>query len=218
MKIIITGTTGMVGEGVLLHCLNDPKVEKVLAVSRKSAGHAHPKLTELLVPDFMKLDAFEAQLTGYDACFYCAGISSAGMSEADYTRITYDTPVHFATVLARLNPKMVLVHISGRATDGTEQGKVMWARVKGRAENALMKLPFRGVYNFRPALMKHVDGQKHVKAFFKPVLWMYPMWKALVPGLSMTLDEVGRAMIRCVTDGAPKNVLEVSDMQALARS
>src|SRR6478735_7534425 len=102
LKVIITGTTGMVGEGVLLHCLNDPAVEKVLSVSRKSAGHTHPKLTEMLVPDFLKLDAFESQLSGYDACFYCAGISSAGMNEADYTRITYDTPVHFATVLARL--------------------------------------------------------------------------------------------------------------------
>ena len=217
MKIIITGTTGMVGEGVLLHCLNDPAVEKVLAVSRKSAGHTHPKLTELLVPDFMKLEQFEAQLTGYDACFYCAGISSAGMSEADYTRITYDTPVHFATVLARLNPKMVLVHVSGQATDGTERGRVMWARVKGKAENALMKLPFRAVYNFRPGLMRHVDGQRHVKWFFKPVLGLYPVLKTLFPGSAMTLNEVGRAMIKCVTDGAPKNVLEVTDIQALAR-
>jgi hypothetical protein len=113
---------------------------------------------------------------------------------------------------------MVLVHVSGRSTDGTEQGKVMWARVKGRAENALMKLPFKGVYNFRPALMRHVDGQKHVKAAFKPVLWLYPMWKALFSGSAMTLDEVGNAMIRCVVEGAPKHVLEVVDMQALAAS
>jgi uncharacterized protein YbjT (DUF2867 family) len=217
LKVIITGTTGMVGEGVLLHCLADPAVEKVLAVSRKSAGHSHPKLTELLVPDFLKLEAFEAQLTGYDACFYCAGISSAGMNEADYTRITFDTPVNFAKTIARLNPGMVLVHVSGRSTDSTEQGKVMWARVKGKAENALMKLPFKAVYNFRPALMNSVPGQKHVKAFFKPVLWMYPMWKALFPGSSMTLNEVGTAMINATLKGAPKNVLEVADMQALAR-
>lgn len=216
LKIVITGTTGMVGEGVLLHCLEDPRVEQVLSVSRRSSGHTHPKLKELLIPDFMQLDAVESQLAGYDACFYCAGISSVGLSEADYTKITYDTPLHFASVLARLNSRMVMVHVSGRSTDGTEQGKVMWARVKGRAENALMKLPFRAVFNFRPALMKPVMRQKRVKAAFKPVLWLYPLWKALFPGSAMTLNEVGDAMIRCVTEGAPKQVLEVSDMQALA--
>ncbi len=216
LKVIVTGTTGMVGEGVMLHCLEDPRVEKVLSVSRKGSGHTHPKLTELKVPDFMNLGPLESQLTGYDACFYCAGISSVGMSEPDYTKITYDTPVAFATALARLNPGLVLVHVSGRATDSTEQGKVMWARVKGKAENALMKLPLKGVYNFRPALMKPVAGQKQVKASFKPVLWLYPMWKLMMPGLSMTLDEVANAMIRCVVEGAPKQVLEVADMQKLA--
>jgi uncharacterized protein YbjT (DUF2867 family) len=218
LKIIVTGTTGMVGEGVLLHCLEDARVEKVLAVSRKSANRSHPKLTELLVPDFMNLAAVEAQLTGYDACFYGAGISSVGMNEADYTKITYDTPVHFATVLARLNPRLVMVHVSGRSTDSTEQGKVMWARVKGKAENALIKLPYKAAYNFRPALMKPVAGQRSVKAAFKPVLWLYPLWKTLFPGSAMTLDEIGNAMIRCVVDGAPKHVLEVADLQQLARA
>ncbi len=218
LKLIITGTTGMVGEGVLRHCLNDPGVDQVLSVSRKPCGVSHPKLTELLVPDFQQLAAVEPQLTGYDACFYCAGISSVGLDEAAYTKITYDTPLHFASVLARLNPKMVLVHVSGRSTDGTEKGQMMWARVKGRAENALIKLPFRGVYNMRPALMKPVAGQKHVKAVFKPVLWFYPLWKALFPGSSMTLDEVGQAMLACVLRGAPKQVLEVADMQALVRA
>jgi len=207
----------MVGEGVLLHCLEHSGVEKILAVSRKSAMHTHPKLTELMVPDFMQLDAVESQLSGYDACFYCAGVSSVGMSEADYTKVTYDTPLHVATVLARLNPQMVLVHVSGRSTDGTEQGKVMWARVKGKAENALMKLPFKAVFNFRPALMKPVAGQRHVKAVFKAALSLYPMWRALFPRSAMTLDEVGDAMLRCVREGAPKHVLEVADMQALAR-
>ncbi len=217
LKIIITGTTGMVGEGVLLHCLNDPRVEKVISVSRRSARLTHPKLTELLVPDFMELDAVQSQLAGYDACLWCAGISSVGLSEADYTRTTYDTPLHVAAVLARLNPGMVMAHVSGRSTDSTEQGNVMWARVKGRAENALMKLPFKAVYNFRPALMKPVAGQKNVKPAFKPVLWLYPVWKALFPGSAMTLDEVGQAMLRCVIEGAPKHVLEVADMQELAR-
>ena len=218
LRIIITGTTGMVGEGVLLHCLSDPRVEKVLTVSRRSTGRTHPRLTELLVPDFMKLEAVEAQLAGYDACFWCAGISSVGLSEADYERTTYDVPLHVATVLARLNPGMVLVHVSGRSTDSTEQGKVRWARVKGKAENALMKLPFKAVYNVRPALMKPVAGQRNVKPAFKPVLWLYPVWKALLPGLTMTLDEVGQAMLRCVVAGAPRPVLEVADLQALARA
>lgn len=217
LKVILTGSTGMVGEGVLLHCLADPAVEKVLSVSRKPSGHAHPKLTELLVPDFLQLDAVEAQLEGYDACFYCAGISSVGLGEPEYTRISYDTPLHFAATLARHNPGLVLVHVSGRATDSSEQGKVMWARVKGRAENALMKLPLKGVYNVRPALMKPVAGQRHVKGAFKALLAPWPLWKALFPGSCMTLDEVARAMIRCATDGAPKQVLEVSDLQALAR-
>jgi uncharacterized protein YbjT (DUF2867 family) len=217
LRILITGGTGMVGEGVLLHCLGDPRVEQVVSLSRRSLNRTHPKLTELLVPDFLRLDAVESQLAGYDACFWCAGISSVGLSEVDYTRTTYQAPLHVATALARLNPGMVLVHVSGRATDTTEQGPVMWARVKGRAENALMKLPFRAVYNVRPALMKPVVGQRSVKPVFKPVLWLYPVWKALFPGLAMTLDEVGQAMLRCVVDGAPKQVLEVVDLQALAR-
>jgi uncharacterized protein YbjT (DUF2867 family) len=217
LRVIITGTTGMVGEGILLHCLEDPRVEAVLSVSRKSIGRTHAKLTELLVPDFMNLHAAEPRLAGYDACFYCAGISSVGLSEAEYTKITYDTPLHFATALARLNPGMVMVHVSGRSTDSSENGKVMWARVKGRAENALMKLPFKAVFNFRPALMKPVAGQRQIKAAFKPVLWLYPVWKALIPGSSMTLNEVGDAMIRCVLVGAPNHVLEVAQMQALAR-
>lgn len=125
MKIIITGATGMVGEGVLLYCLADARVEKVLSVSRRPSGHTHPKMTELLVKDFLNLEGLEAQLTGYDACFYCAGISSAGMGEAEYTKITYDTPLHMASVLSRLNAQMVLVHISGRSTDSSEQGSVM---------------------------------------------------------------------------------------------
>lgn len=215
LKVIVTGTTGMVGEGVLLHCLRDPRVEKVLSVSRKSCGHQHPKLVELIVPDFVALEAFDGQLAGYDACFYCAGISSVGLDEAQYTKITYDTPLAFAGRLARLNPGMVLVHVSGRSTDSSEQGRVMWARVKGRAENALLKLPFKAVFNMRPALMKPVAGQRHVKAAFKPVLWLYPLWRTLFPRSAMTLNEVGRAMIHCALQGAPKPVLEVVDMQAL---
>jgi len=164
MRIILTGATGMVGEGVLLECLENDSVEKVLSVSRKPTNHTHPKLEQLLVPDFRNTSDVEAKLTGYDACFYCAGVSSVGMSEADYTAISYDTPVAFATTLARLAPGMVFIYVTGARTDSTEQGKTMWARVKGRAENALMRMPFKAVYNFRPSLMKPAPGQKNISA------------------------------------------------------
>lgn len=214
MKVIVTGATGMVGEGVLLGCLANPAVEKVLSVSRKPCGHTDPKLEECLVPDFRDLGAVEGRLAGYDACFYCAGVSSVGMSEAEYTVITHDTPLAFATTLARLNPHMVLVHVSGALTDGSEQGKVMWARVKGKTENALMRLGFRGVYNFRPGLMKPVSGQKNLKRSYRAMLAFYPLMKLFFPAL--TLDEVSRAMLRCARSGAPKQVLEVADIKALA--
>jgi len=214
MKVIVTGVTGMVGEGVLLECLENPAVEQVLSVARRPSGHTHPKLKELLVPDFRELGTVETELTGYDGCFYCAGISSVGLSEAEYTRITYDTPLAFAQTLARLNPNLVLVHVSGSHTDGTEQGKVMWARVKGKAENALMRLPLRGVYNMRPSLMKPVPGQKNVKTSYRILLVLYPLMSLFFHGLS--LNQVGRAMIRCVRDGAPKRVLEPADIEALS--
>jgi len=214
MRVIVTGATGMVGEGVLLECLDNPAVESVLVVSRRSCEHAHAKLRECLVPDFRNLGAHEAELGGYDACFYCAGVSSVGMSEADYTAITYDTPLGFAETLVRLNPGMVFVHISGSHTDGSEQGKVMWARVKGKAENALMRLPFKAVYNFRPSIMKPTPGQKHIKTAYRVALLLYPLFSLFFPG--MPLRDVARAMIHAVRFGAPKQVLEVKDMRALA--
>jgi uncharacterized protein YbjT (DUF2867 family) len=214
MKVIVTGATGMVGEGVLLECLENPVVEGVLVVSRRSCGYAHAKLRECLVQDFRNLGAYEAELRGHDACLYCAGVSSVGMSEADYTAITYDTPVRFAETLARLNPGMVFVHVTGSHTDSSEQGKVMWARVKGKAENALMRLPFKAVYNFRPSLMKPTPGQKHVKTSYRVALVLYPLARLFFP--AMPLRDVARAMINAVRFGAPKQVLEVPDMKALA--
>lgn len=214
MKVIITGTTGMVGEGVLLECLDNPAVQRVVAVGRRPCGHTHPKLNECLVSDFRDLADVEQQLSGFDACFYCAGVSSVGLKEPEYTVITYDTPVAFARALLRLNPGMVFVHVSGAHTDGTETGKVMWARVKGKAENALARLPFKAVYNFRPSLMKPTPGQKHIKGAYKPVLFLYPLLNLFFPGI--TLSNVGRAMIKCAQTGAPKTALEAADIQALA--
>lgn len=214
MRIIVTGVTGMVGEGVLMECLADPRVEKVLAVVRKPAGYTHAKLEELIVADFRATADVEAKLTGYDGCFYCAGVSSVGMNEADYTVASHDTPLAFATTLARLNPGLVFTYVTGAGTDSSEQGKRMWARVKGRAENALMKLPLKGVYNFRPGLMTPQRGQKHLKRAYRVALVFAPLLKLFFK--SLTLAQVGRAMIACVEGGAPKQVLEIGDIAALA--
>jgi len=210
MKVILTGATGMVGEGVLLACLENPAVDEILSVSRRPCGHTHPKLKELLAPDFLALTELPK---GYDACFYCAGVSSVGMTEADYTRATYDTPVHFAQLLA--SPEMTLVHVSGASTDGSEKGRVMWARVKGRAENALMRMPFKGVYNFRPGLMKPMPGQTRVNKYYPLIGWSYALWHAA--GKASTLRDVAQAMVNCVTLGSEKHVLEVRDINALAQ-
>ena len=213
INIIITGATGMVGEGVLLECLQNNAVAKVLLISRRHYDYSHPKLKELLVPDFMQIEKHRNELQGYDGCFFCAGVSSVGMNEADYTRITYNTTLHFAETLAAVNPSMVFDYVSGSHTDSSEKGKLMWARVKGKTENDLMKLSLKGQYNFRPGFMKPVEGQRNVKWFFKPVIWLFPH---LFPAQSLTLHEVGRAMINTVTKGYPKKVLEIRDIKALA--
>lgn len=214
-RVIITGATGMVGEGVLLECLASAEVEHVLVVGRRPYGVTHPKLEECIVESFDDLGAVEDKLRGYDACFYCAGVSSAGMSEADYTRIAYDTVIHFAETLARLNPKMIFDHVTGAHTDGTEKGRVMWARVKGKAENALTRLPFTEVYNFRPGLMKPTPGQRSIKTLYRVLLVLLPIMKWFFP--TLTLEQVGRAMIHTVTKGASKPVLEVPDIAELAK-
>src|SRR5579872_2869329 len=175
LRVIVTGATGMVGEGVLLECLEHPAVQQVLMVNRKPYLAEHPKLSELIVPDFLHLDGFADRLTGYDACFYCAGVSSRGMSESDYTRVTYDITLHFAQTLAGLNPQMVFDYVSGSLTDSSEKGKIMWARVKGKTENALMKLGFQQVYNFRPGFMKPTPGQRNIKSYYGLIGWLYPV-------------------------------------------
>lgn len=217
MKVIVTGATGMVGEGVLLECLAHPAITQVLIVGRKPYGMSHPKLQELIVADFLKLDEVEDQLRGYDACFYCAGVSAVGMKEDEYSRITYDTTMHFAKTLVKLNPKMVFDYVSGLATDSSEKGRMMWARVKGKTENALMQLPFRGVYNFRPGLMKSTPGQKNIKPLFKFMDSLYPVLGRVFPNSSSTLKEVGLAMINSVTKGYEKQILEVKDIKLLAK-
>lgn len=214
-KIIITGATGMVGEGVLLECLTHPQIEQVLSVSRRTNGMSHPKLKEYLVPDFLSLKEDDEKLKGYDACFFCAGVSSIGKQEPEYTRLTFDTTTHFAKVVLHQNPQMTFIYVSGKSTDGSEKGSMMWARVKGRTENTLAKMPFKKVYNFRPGFMKLTPGQKNALPAYKYVGWMYPILKVLAPGSTSTLVQVGQAMIRCLIMGYDKTVLEVKDINKL---
>lgn len=216
IKVIITGATGMVGEGVLLHCLANADVAEVLIVNRKHYDRQHPKLKELLVPDFMDLTKVADKLTGYDACFFCAGVTSIGKKEPEYTHLTYDITLNFAETVARLNPDLVFTYVSGSHTDSTEQGSVMWARVKGRTENALFKLPYKKAYAFRPGIMKPVDGQQSLNGVYRWFMWLYPVVNFLAPKSTLTLNEVGQAMINCVTKGSPKQVLEIEDIRAVA--
>jgi uncharacterized protein YbjT (DUF2867 family) len=213
MKVIITGATGMVGEGVLFECIENPKVSEILMVSRRAYETTSPKVKQLLVPDFLKINEHRDHLKGYDACFFCAGISSVGMSEEKFTVITYDTTLAFARTLLEVNPTMVFNYVSGRGTDSTEQGKVMWARVKGKTENDLLKLGFRAAYNFRPALMLPFKGQKSVKPIFN---FMAKILKYVMPKATLTLSEVGKAMINIVEKGNPKSNLEVADIKLAA--
>lgn len=214
-KVIITGVTGMVGEGVLLECLEHSQISEVLSVSRKPSGRSHPKLKEYLVPDFLALDPEDENLKGYDACFFCAGVSSVGMKEVDYKRITYDTTIHFAKVVLAQNPQMIFIYVSGGSTDSSEKGRVMWARVKGKTENELARMPFQKVHNFRPGFMKSTAGQKNELKLYKYLGWMYPFFKLVFPNGTSTLKQVGRAMINCVVIGADKQILEVRDINEL---
>jgi hypothetical protein len=219
MKIsaIITGTTGMVGEGVLLECLNHPDVEQVLVINRKPGGISHPKLREIIHADFFNLAPIESQLIGYNACFFCLGVSSVGMSKEDYKHITHDLTLNVGQLLAKSNPEMVFCYVTGAGTDSSERGRVAWARVKGATENALMRM-FKQSYMFRPAFMKATPGQKNTKSYYKLIAWVYPIGRALYPAGFCTLQEVGRAMINAVTKGYPKQILEVKDIVELAKS
>ena len=218
LKLLLTGATGLVGEGVLLEALEHPAVGQILMVSRRPSTLVHPKLKELLVPDFMHLENVTTQLTGYDACLYCAGISSAGMNEADYTHITHDITMHFAEVLVALTPQMIFILVSGYLADSTEKGRVMWARVKGRTENDIMLLPFQHVYSFRPGFMKPFPTQRNVKGYYKLITLLYPILDKLFPNYVSTMQELGLAMIKCILRGYPKQILEVKDINQLANS
>ena len=207
----------MVGEGVLLECLTHPDVEQVLVINRKPGGVAHPKLREVIHGDFFNLLPIEQQLMGFDACFFCLGVSSVGMSKEEYRHVTYDLTMNVAQLLAKLNPAMTFCYVTGAGTDSGEQGSVAWARVKGATENALIRL-FKRAYMFRPGFMRATPGQNNVKSYYKLIAWLYPIGRALYPAGFCTLQEVGQAMIKAATKGYPKQILDVKDIVALARS
>lgn len=213
LKVIITGATGMVGEGVLFECLQNTAVSEVLIINRRHYELQHPKLKELIVPDFFQLEQFAGSLTRYDACFFCAGVSSVGKKEDKYTHLTYDTTLAFAKALVAVNSGIVFTYVSGAQTN--IEGKMMWARVKGRTESDLAKLGFKGEYNFRPGIMQPFPGQKNWKGYVK---FLVKVIKAFTPKSVLSLHEVGLAMINCVTMGYAKNVLEVKDIKQLAQA
>ena len=217
LNIILTGATGMVGEGVLLECLENPLVESVLVIGRKPCGHVHSKLKEIIHKDLSDLSPIENQVSGYNSCLFCAGVTSVGKKENEYTKLTYDITLGFAKTLSKVNSEMSFCYVSGKSTDSTEKGKVMWARVKGKTENDLGKL-FRSEYNFRPGMMKPTKGQTHVLPAYKYVGWLYPVVKLLAPNAACTLKEVGQAMITICSKGYSKQILEVNDIIALSKA
>jgi uncharacterized protein YbjT (DUF2867 family) len=219
MRVILFGATGMVGQGVLRECLLDPGVERVLAVGRAATPQREEKLHDLVVANFLDFSAVERELSGYDACFFCLGITSAGMTEADYRRVTYDFALAAAQTLVRINPEMTFVFVSGAGADSTGRGRVMWARVKGQTENALLALPFKGVYVFRPAAIQPLHGIRSktawINAAYAVLGPLYPVFKRLVPDYVTTTEQVGRAMLAVARRGAPKRVLENADINRL---
>jgi len=219
MRVILFGATGMVGQGVLRECLLDPGVESVLAIGRGPTGQRHAKLREILHGNFFDFSSIESQLTGYDACFFCLGVSSIGMSEERYRRLTYDITLAAATTLVKLNPGMVFIYVSGRSTDSTEEGRLMWARVKGKTENDLLKLPFKAAYMFRPAGIQPLHGIRSktpwVQALYVGAAPMLSLLNRLAPQYMTTTEQVGRAMIKVARDGYRKPVLESDDINRL---
>lgn len=219
MKVLLFGATGMIGQGVLRECLRDPGVSQVVALVRRPSLPAHPKLREVVHGDFFDYRAVEGDLAGLDACFFCLGVSAAGLPEAEYRRLTRDLTLAAAETLARLNPGMTFVYVSGAGTDSTEQGRTVWARVKGETENTLRRLPFKAVYLFRPGLIQPLHGIRSRTGWYQALYTLmkpaFPLLRRLFPNSILTTEELGRAMLRVARDGAPKAVLEAADLIAL---
>jgi len=219
MNVLLLGASGMVGQGVLRECLLDPDVKRVLSIVRAPTGQRDPKLRELIHKDFFDFSAIEKELSGYDACFFCLGVSSAGMKEADYRRVTYDITLAAARVLAQLNPTMTFIYVSGLGTDSSEHGRTMWARVKGKTENDLLRLPFKAAYMFRPGGIVPLHGVRSKTGFVQitytvlgPLL---PLLYRLFPQYVTTTEQIGRAMLKGAKQGAPKSILETADINRM---
>jgi uncharacterized protein YbjT (DUF2867 family) len=220
LKVIITGATGMVGEGVLYECLQHASVEKVLVITRKPCGYSHPKLTEIVHDNFFDTSSLGDKLNGYNACYFCLGTTAVGKTEAEYSRLTYTLTLSFAETLAALNPEMTFCYISGVGTDSTEKGRTMWARVKGRTENDLMKLPFRKVYNFRPGGIEPFLPLKPSQTYYKTYKylgWIFSLMKIITPNYVISLKDLATAMINVSLKGYSKNILEMKDMKILTK-
>lgn len=218
MKVIITGSTGMVGEGVLHECLMHPKVKNVLVINRRECNVKHLKLKEIIHKDFSDFSQIQNELVGYDAAFLCMGVSSIGMKEDNYKYLTYDLTMSLAKPLADLNSNFTLIYVSGAGTDSSEQGKSMWARIKGKTENDLIKMPFKNIYAFRPGGITPTPGLKNTFTILKLMKPILPLLRRLLPKMICSLKEVGLAMIYATLYGYDKNVIEVTDIVKLSRT
>jgi len=220
MRAVLFGATGMVGQSVLRECLQDSDVEMVIAVGRSATGVQHPKLGEIVQSDLLNYAAVESQLRGFDACFFCLGVSSVGMKPEEYERITYGITMAAAETLAKLNPQMTFTYVSGAGTDSSEKGRVAWARVKGRTENALLRMPFKAAYMFRPAFIQPLHGVRSrtasVRLLYAVLRPIMPLLRRIAPNYIMTSEQLGRAMLAAAKRGAPKTILEVPDILNLA--
>ena len=219
LRVVVFGATGMIGSGVLLECLRDPRVAAVLTVGRSESSQRHPKLTQIVHQDFLDYSGIQPRLAGYDACFFCIGVSAVGMSEADYHRLTYDITIAAAGALLAANPEMTFCYVSGASTDSTERGRMMWARVKGKTENRLLAMSERS-YMFRPGFIVPVEGVRSKTKLYALIYDvtrpLYPLLKRLFPNSLSTSDGLGRAMIAVAARGYPKRQLEIADINALA--
>jgi uncharacterized protein YbjT (DUF2867 family) len=222
MNILLFGATGMVGQGVLRECLLDPHVQLVVTIGRNATGVQNPKLREIVHPDFWNYAPIEEKLTGFDACFFCLGVSASGMTEDAYARITYGITIAAAETLTRLNPKMVFIYVSGTGTDSSEKGRMMWARVKGKTENALLRMPFAAAYMFRPGFIGPAHGEtsrtKLYRVLFVIAKPLLPLLRRLFPNQILTTEQIARAMLNLVTRPYPKHILEIKDIRAAAES
>ena len=219
MNVLLFGATGMVGQGVLRECLLDPDVRRVQAVGRTPTGVSHPKVRDVVHEDMWHCEALEADLAGFDACLFCLGVSSTGVTEPAYLHVTYGITMAVAETLSRLNPRMTFVYVSAAGADSSERGRIMWARVRGKTENALLRLPFRAAYIFRPGVIQPLHGVRSKTKMYR-ILYavtgpLLPLLRRALPGYVLTTEQLGRAMIQVARHGASKRILESKDIAAV---